>query len=161
MGNIMTNVPDIRSCVASTLQARRFAVLATERDGQPHSSLVAFTAMDDLRELLFATYRNTRKFRNLAGNGKVSMFVDGRWTDRSGTGVQDGFVLTALGHAAEIPSTEAAAARLALLQRHPDLESFLAAPDCALVRVEVETYQVVGAIDDVRWWRPGAATAAS
>lgn len=155
----MNKLPDIRSCVASTLQARRFAVLATERDGQPHSSLVAFAAPGDLRELVFATYRNTRKYRNLTGNGKVSMFVDGRWTDRSGTGVQDGFVLTALGHAAEVSSGEGAAAREALLQRHPDLDAFLAAPDCALVRVKVETYQVVGAIDDVRWWRPDAAPA--
>jgi hypothetical protein len=44
-------------------------------------------------------------------------------------------------------------ARRAHLVWHPDLESFVQSADCALVRVTVREYQVVGAIDDVRWWR--------
>ncbi len=38
------------------------------------------------------------------------------------------------------------------LQRHPDLASFLQSPDCVLVSLAVETYQVVRSIDDVTWW---------
>ena len=148
---------DIKACVVEVLQARRFAVLATEREGQPHSSLVAITPLGCFRQLIFATYRNTRKYRNLASNSKVSVFIDGRARDRSGSGSQDGFVLTALGHAQEIGSGDRDTVQSAHLERHPDLDTFLAAPDCALVRVTVEAYQVVGAIDDVKWWRVGAA----
>jgi nitroimidazol reductase NimA-like FMN-containing flavoprotein (pyridoxamine 5'-phosphate oxidase superfamily) len=157
------NAPqDIQARVEAALQARRFAVLATERDGQPHSSLVAITPMGGLRELLFATYRDTRKYRNLAANSKVSVFVDGRRTDvpgLAGAGALDGFVLTAVGQAHEVAAAEREALRVAHLERHPDLDAFLVAPDCALVRVTVETYQVVGAIDDVQWWRPAGGAA--
>jgi len=137
--------------VEATLQAQRFAVLATERGGQPHTSFVAITPMGDFRQLIFATYRRTRKYRNLAQNGKVAVLIDGQEVNSSG--LKEGFVLTALGHAEEVSVAEDEVARRAHLAWHPDLESFVRSADCALVRVTVREYQVVGAIDDVRWWR--------
>jgi hypothetical protein len=38
------------------------------------------------------------------------------------------------------------------LQKHPDLEAFTQAPDCVLLEVVVQAYQVVRGIDDVTWW---------
>jgi len=137
--------------VEATLQAQRFAVLATERGGQPHTSFVAITPIGDFRQLIFATYRRTRKYRNLAQNGKVAVLIDGQEVNSSG--LKEGFVLTALGHADEVSVAEDEAARRAHLAWHPDLESFVRSADCALVRVTVREYQIVGAIDDVRWWR--------
>ncbi len=147
----MSNQIDIRAYVEGALQARRFAVLATECDGQPHSSLIAITPIGGVRQLIFATYRNTRKYRNLTQNGKVAVFIDDR--DNNGPALPGGFVLTALGCAQVVSADENEAVRRAHLERHPDLESFLGSLDCALFRVTVEAYQVVGAIDDVRWWR--------
>jgi nitroimidazol reductase NimA-like FMN-containing flavoprotein (pyridoxamine 5'-phosphate oxidase superfamily) len=137
--------------VEATLQAQRFAVLATERGGQPHTSFVAITPIGDFRQLIFATYRRTRKYRNLAQNGKVAVLIDGQEVNSSG--LKEGFVLTALGHAEEVCVAEDEVARRAHLAWHPDLASFVQSADCALVRVTVREYQVVGAIDDVRWWR--------
>jgi nitroimidazol reductase NimA-like FMN-containing flavoprotein (pyridoxamine 5'-phosphate oxidase superfamily) len=137
--------------VETTLQAQRFGVLATERGGQPHTSFVAITPFGDFRQLIFATYRRTRKYRNLSQNGKVAVLIDGQEVNRSG--LKEGFVLTALGHAEEVSVAEDEVARNAHLAWHPDLESFVRSADCALVRVTVREYQVVGAIDDVRWWR--------
>jgi nitroimidazol reductase NimA-like FMN-containing flavoprotein (pyridoxamine 5'-phosphate oxidase superfamily) len=137
--------------VEATLRAQRFAVLATERGGQPHTSFVAITPIGDFRQLIFATYRRTRKYRNLAQNGKVAVLIDGQ--EVNSAGLKEGFVLTALGHAEEVSAAEGEVARRAHLAWHPDLESFLRSADCALVRVTVREYQVVGAIDDVRWWR--------
>jgi nitroimidazol reductase NimA-like FMN-containing flavoprotein (pyridoxamine 5'-phosphate oxidase superfamily) len=137
--------------VEETLQAQRFAVLATERGGQPHTSFVAITPMGCFRQLIFATYRRTRKYRNLAQNGKVAVLIDGQEINSSG--LKEGFVLTALGQAEEITGEEAEVARRAHLAWHPDLETFVQSANCALVRVTVREYQVVGAIDDVRWWR--------
>jgi len=149
----MSKQTDIQACVEQALAARSFAVLATERDGQPHSSMVAITPLNGFRELIFATYRNTRKFRNLSANDKVAVFIDGRETQRSGTGLHDGVVLTGLGHAHAFSAAEKEAGYSVHLARHPDLESFLNSPDCALIRVSVDAWQVVGAIDDVKWWR--------
>ncbi|MBW2562059.1 MAG: pyridoxamine 5'-phosphate oxidase family protein, partial [Deltaproteobacteria bacterium] len=128
----------------------RFAVLSTEGDGQPHASLIAITPAEGYRHLIFATYRDTRKYRNLVDNSKVAVCIDGREMVISGHA--EGFVITALGRAEEIGDAGHDAAFRAHLERHPDLESFLRSADCALFRVTVRAYQVVRGIDDVRWW---------
>ena len=38
------------------------------------------------------------------------------------------------------------------LEKHPDLTTFTQAPDCVLLVVVVEAYQVVHGIDDITWW---------
>jgi len=146
----MTNQIDIKAVIEGALQDSLFAVLTTESGGQPHASLIAVTPADECRGLIFATYRGTRKYKNLVDNSKVAVFIDRR--EANASGAQEGFVLTALGHAEEIGGTERAAALGAHLKRHPALESFLSSEDCALFRVTVESCQVVGGIDDVRWW---------
>jgi hypothetical protein len=42
--------------IQSVLDASRFAVLATQYQGQPHTSLMAFTPMAGIRYLLVAKY---------------------------------------------------------------------------------------------------------
>ena len=51
--------------IQRALDTSQFAILATQYDGQPHASLMAFTPVDGLRYLIMATYRNTMKYRNL------------------------------------------------------------------------------------------------
>ncbi len=136
--------------VQQLLDATGFAILATEGAGQPHASLIAVTPFQGWRQLVFATYRDTQKYRNLLNNRRVSVLVDGCKASRGG--VQEGFVVTAVGQALDIPAHQHAAALQVHLQRHPDLASFLQSPDCVLVGVSVEAYQVVRSIDDVTWW---------
>ncbi len=140
----------IRKIVEAALQSSRFAVLATEGEGQPHASLIAITPVESYRQLIFATYRSTRKFRNLAHNGKVAILFDVGKTDRPG--LQKSYVITAFGHAEEILIEEHDSTRSAHLKRHPDLGPFLQSADCALILVTVEAYQVVRGIDDIIWW---------
>jgi hypothetical protein len=47
-------------------------------DAQPYASLMAFAATDDLKRLLFATERNTRKYANLVSNPRAALLVDNR-----------------------------------------------------------------------------------
>jgi heme iron utilization protein len=140
----------LKEQIKRVLEAKRFAVLATSHAGQPHASLMAFTPVGGARYLVFATYRGTQKYRNLLEDGRVAVLIDDREADA--TQAQRGIVLTAIGTAKEIPDAEREAAVRAHLARHPTLEEFVRAPDCALVRVAVGAYEVVGGIDDVRWY---------
>ena len=119
----MNNQIAAKVYVEATLQAKRFAVLATEHGGQPHTSFVAITPIGGFRQLIFATYRRTRKYRNLAHNGKVAVLIDGQEVKSSG--LMEGFVLTALGHAEEVSVDEVEMARRAHLAWHPDLGAFV------------------------------------
>jgi nitroimidazol reductase NimA-like FMN-containing flavoprotein (pyridoxamine 5'-phosphate oxidase superfamily) len=123
------------------LTTQRLAVLATQSGEQPHCSLVAFAVTDDLKHLLFATARDTRKYANLAGHRQVALLVD----NRSGqeTDFQEAMAATAVGQAEEIPEEDRGSARALYLARHPHLVDFVTSPTCALLRVKVQTYYVV------------------
>lgn len=135
--------------IEEALQSNQLAVLATVGDDQPHASLIAFTPFEDFRQLIFATYRNTRKFQNMLHNNKVAVLIEGKNEDKSG--IQNGFVITAYGRTEEISLDANNLALNTLLYKHPDLLSFTEEEDCVLISVKVEKYQVVQGIDNVVW----------
>ncbi|MBK6963234.1 MAG: pyridoxamine 5'-phosphate oxidase family protein [Bacteroidales bacterium] len=145
----MSKLIETKAYIEKILKSSRFAVLATEGDGQPHASFIAITPMDNYRALIFATYRNTQKYRNLKRNGKVALLVE---SGNINIEQQDSFVLTAFGHVEEIRTEDLKAVFNTHLEWHPDLLSFMQTEDCSLVMIKVDTYQVVRGIDDVEWW---------
>jgi general stress protein 26 len=145
----MNQLSSTRKYIEEALQSNKLAVLATVGDDQPHASLIAITPFNGFRQLIFATYRTTRKFRNLLVNGKVAILIEG--TNEGKSGIQNGFVITAYGVADEISIGSADTALQTHLQKYPELLSFTSEPDCALILVKVENYQVVKGIDNVVW----------
>ena len=141
----MTSLTSISDSIQTLLDTTGFAVLATENGGQPHTSLIAITPLDHGRRLVFATYRNTRKFTNLMQNQRVSLLLDGRYRDGS-DGAIAGFILSAIGHVQEIDAAAHPQLLSVHLQKHPDLATFLQAADCVLLAVVVEAYQVLAAV---------------
>jgi len=139
--------------VAALFRGQGLAVLATQGEGQPYASLVACAATPGLRGVLFATNRDTRKFHNLAGEPRVSLLIDNR-ANRE-TDFQAAMAATAVGTAAEVTGAGLASLRSIYLAKHPDLEGFLTAPACALIRVQVETYYVVQRFQEVQVFQPG------
>lgn len=131
------------------LQSNRFAVQATVSDDQPHASLIAIIPFAEFQQLIFATFRNTQKFRNLAVNGKIAVLIEGKNEEKPG--IQNGLVITARGIAEEISRGATDNALQIHLQKYPELLSFTSEPDCALIRIKVENYQVVQGIDNVVW----------
>jgi len=144
----MNKQSTIKEYIEGAFQTSRLAVLATERNGQPHTSLIAITPFGSFRQLIFATYRNTLKYRNLAHNSKVAVLIESE--DVNMKGLQKSIVLTIIGHAEEISIEENEAAYQAHLQRHPEMESFMLSSDCTLILVIAQSYQVVYGIDDIR-----------
>jgi uncharacterized pyridoxamine 5'-phosphate oxidase family protein len=145
----MNKTVSMKDYIEVALQSSRFAVLATESNGQPHTSLIAITPFGNFRQLIFATYRNTLKYRNLAHNSKVAVLIERREVNMEG--LQKTIVLTIIGHTEEICIEENEAAYQAHLERHPEMESFMQSSDCVLIRIIAQSYQVVNGIDDIRW----------
>ncbi len=140
-----------RDCVLTLLKTTGFAVLATENAGQPHTSLVAISPLDEGKRLIFATYRNTRKFANLMQNPKVSLLIDGRY-QKASCDAPDCLILSAVGQVQQIDTGKLSHLMSAHQKKHPDLVTFTREPDCVLLEVLVDRYQVVRGIDDVTWW---------
>lgn len=157
MDTNINNQFSIKKYVEDILQSHKLAVLATESDGQPHASLIKITPFQGFRQIIFATYRNTQKFKNILHNGRVSVLIQGE--DLKSLNQQKGFALTAVGHANEVGINELKEVRFKHLNRHPDIESFMNSGDVAIIRIKVAAFQVARAIDDVFWWPVADKTA--
>jgi heme iron utilization protein len=135
--------------IADILKDSKYAVLATEGDGQPHTSLIAVTWLKGFRQLIFVTYRGTQKHLNIANNGKVAVLTE---SGNNNTSLfQEKSVLTAYGHAEEIVLAENDEIFQAHLERHPELLFLSQSKDCAVMRIKIDKYQVVRGIEDVKW----------
>jgi hypothetical protein len=145
----MNKQSTIREYIRAVLKTSGFAVLATEGNGQPHTSLIAITPSGNYRQIIFATYRNTLKYRNISDNNKVAVLIEGEYFNMKG--LKESIVLTIIGHTEEISINGNEASYKAHLKRHPEMESFMLSSDCALIRVIAQSYQVVYGIDDIRW----------
>ena len=145
----MRNSPSTQ--LIQTLQelfsSQRLAVLATQSNGQPYGSLVAFAASGDLRHLVFATTRATRKFANLSGEPKVAMVMDNR-TNREAD-FHEAIAATATGIVKEVEGSEKEEFLKLYLSKHPYLKEFATSPTCALLRLDVDTYYVVSQFQEV------------
>ena len=145
----MNNQSTIKEYIEGILKTNGFAVLATEGNGQPHTSLIAITPLGNCRQLVFATYRNTLKYRNIEYNSKVAVFIEIERVNNED--LRGRIVLTIIGHTEEISIADNKEAFQVHLKRHPEMESFMLSPDCALIMFYPQSYQVVYGIDDIRW----------
>jgi len=135
--------------IEGILKDSKYAVLATDGEGQPHASLIGVTWLKGFRQLVFVTYRSTQKHRNITNNGKVAVFIESGSNNLSI--FQDKSVLTAYGHAEEIVIVENNEIFYEHLERHPDLLFLSRSKDCALISIMIDKYQVVRGIEDVKW----------
>ena len=129
------------------LSQQRLAVLSTQSDGQPYSSLMAFAFTPDLRKLLVATARATRKHQNIVGESRVSLLVDNR--SNSDADFQHAAALTVLGTAEEVQAGEHREYSRLYLTRHPYLEEFLSSPTTSFFQITVDRYLLVSEFEKV------------
>jgi nitroimidazol reductase NimA-like FMN-containing flavoprotein (pyridoxamine 5'-phosphate oxidase superfamily) len=133
--------------VKDLLKNQRLAVLSTHRDGQPYASLVAFAASEDLKSLVFATTRSTRKYDNLRKIPRVALLVDSR--SNRDEDFHEAVGVTATGGAEELTGGEKEAFMKIYLEKHPHLRDFVASPSCALIKIHVDTYYFVSRFQKV------------
>ncbi|MFT5701724.1 MAG: hypothetical protein ACI8ZB_004625 [Desulforhopalus sp.] len=129
------------------LDKQPLAVLATQGDGQPYTSLMAYAFTEDLRFLVVATAMSTRKHRNITGESRVALLVD----DRSNNveDFQNAAALTIVGEACKVGIDERDYYSGLYLKRHPSLETFLASPSTVFFKIEVHNYLLVSRFENV------------
>ena len=130
----------LKNLIQQLLEHQRFAVIATETNQQPYTNLVAFASTPDLRVFVFATKRNTQKYLNINENNRIAILIDNR--ENTPTDLTNAITITALGTAREVQD-RIEEYRDLLLQKHPDLLGFLNDPACALIEIQVTTYQII------------------
>ena len=96
--------PDTLALVQGLLETQRSAALATQERGQPYISLMAFAATPDLKTIVMATDRYTRKYANLMVEPRVALLVDNRGNVPADT--LEAVAVTVLGEAAEAAPAE-------------------------------------------------------
>jgi len=131
----------IKKEIFRILASQQLGVLATYGSEYPYTTLIAYAFTDDLKYVLFATTRNTRKYANIQNNPNISMLIDNR-TNRA-VDFSNAQALTVLGKAEEISDDEKPKYTTIYLQRHPYLKEFVMNPDCALMRIQSHKYILV------------------
>jgi nitroimidazol reductase NimA-like FMN-containing flavoprotein (pyridoxamine 5'-phosphate oxidase superfamily) len=133
--------------IRQLLQNEHLGVLATEHQGQPYASLVAFAVTSGLGDLIFCTPRNTRKFSSLSTNPHVAMLVNNSRNQASD--IDNAVSVTAVGKAAEVADASRDNLSALFLQKHLHLKEFLQAESTALVRIRVQRYVMVRKFQEV------------
>ena len=144
---------EVEQQIRQLCQEQSFAVLATQGDGQPYTSLIAFATNEALSELVFCTPVQTRKFHLLQRNTQVSVMIDNRSNQPDSINLISGLTMTGRATVPEDPATIQTWETL-FLRKHPYLKGFVQSPNASLVVVEAVRFFYVRRFQEVYQWIP-------
>lgn len=143
----MYSAKQLMEQIDKIMQTQLFGVLATEGKQYPYCTLVGFVALNNSREVVFATQRETRKYQNISRHSKVSILIDNR-SNRT-QDLMDALALTIVGTATEISGESYPTYRSLYLEKHPNLKEFVSAPNCALIKIDIAKFIMVNNFQNV------------
>ena len=143
----MQSAAQTKNILRELFASQKLAVLATHNRNRSYASLVAFAATKNLKTLVFATTRATRKYANLLQNPHVALLVDNR-SNREAD-FHQAIAVTATGKAAPAAEKEEKRLQKLYLAKHPHLQEFVSASSCELFKVELDTYYLVSRFQNV------------
>lgn len=153
--NVTAGNADVHARLRALDVSQRSAVLATDGGGRPYVSLVSFALTLDGLSLLFATSKETAKYRNILANPRVSLLIDNRTNAASDLLYAE--AITLIGTAIPVRRGKRYDTLAGILTaKHPGLVTFVAAKTTALVLVEVTRAVHVGGFQEVSVWEPGS-----
>ena len=126
----------------SILKSQHLAVLSSMEYNRPYSNLVAFAESGDLKSILFATERNTRKYSNIKANNNVSLLIDSRSNRPSD--FSTAMALTILGSAGEVREHDRENMLSIFIAKQPHLMQFVHSESTALIVINVSDYIIAG-----------------
>lgn len=148
----MASTKTLHELLQNLFSQQRLAVLSTSGAGQPYCSLVGFAVSEDLRHVVFATPRGTRKFANMAADSRVALLIDNR--SNRASDFKRSIAATVIGTVKEQTKRANNPLVKRYLQKHPSLKAFLRQRDCALMKVAVDRYVVVDHFQRVAEFTP-------
>lgn len=128
-------------------ESQRLAVLSTQKNDQPYSSLVAFAASAELKYFYFLTPKTTRKYENLTVNPKVSILVND--SRNRADDIYNAISVTGTGVSEVIDKVSEHKALDMYLKKHPHLKDFSKAPTTAFIRITMKRYFMVNRFQNV------------
>lgn len=147
------DINQIATEIRALCRQQPFAVLATQGDGQPYTSLISFAVSLDLKHLVFGTPLHTRKFSLLSQNPLVAVMVDNRAQQSDALDLICGVTITGQAR----PLTD----RLEidfwsdiLTDRHSYLAEFISSPSSRLVLISTRHFYYVRRFQEVYQWTP-------
>lgn len=125
----------LRKKITGLLSEQKLAALATRDKMYPYNTLVAFTFTEDLKYIIFATGKDTRKYQNILKYPYISLLIDNRKNDQEDFNHAIALTVKAKGKKAE----KQYYADL-YLERFPELKDFLENPQTELVLLEIQEF---------------------
>lgn len=117
-------------------QTQPHAVLATDSNGQPYTSLVAYALTPDKKGLLFVTPKSTQKYRNILKNKQVSLLIDSRTNTAEDYMAAE--AVTVLGRARAVRKGRKWIEFVDIfLKKHQKLKEIIGSAETALILVEI------------------------
>jgi uncharacterized pyridoxamine 5'-phosphate oxidase family protein len=127
------------------------AVLATESDGQPYTSMIAFALSPEKKGIVFITPQKTRKYKNILKNNHVSLLIDTRSnTEKDYMSAES---LTILGNAFPVRKGERwSELTKVLIRKHPKLNEIIHSAETKLIFVKINQCIHVTRFQTVSEW---------
>jgi len=126
-------------------------VLATVSGATPHCSLMAYTTDEACTEVYMATYRTTKKFKNLMENPSVSLLIDTR-EEHKGAHRPEAKAMTVSGTLERLEDDQKRErAKARLLSRHPHLKEFLDHPDAEVICIKIRSFLLLDGLTDAHF----------
>ena len=127
------------------------AVLATESDGQPYTSMIAFALSSDKKGIVFITPQRTRKYKNILKNNHVSLLIDTRSnTEKDYMSAES---LTILGNAFPVrKGGKWSELTKVLIRKHPKLNEIIHSAETKLIFVKINQCIHVTRFQTVSEW---------
>ena len=138
---------DFKSEIRELFDSQRLGVLATDMEGSPYTSLVAFAATEDLKNILFTTLKDTNKFANIQKNPIVNILIDDRKNTPSD--IENARAVSVEGKVEVIIDNNEDLLRI-YEEKHPYLSKFINDPKNRLCKINVRKYHYVRKFQDVR-----------
>jgi heme iron utilization protein len=136
-------------------EREQFAVLSTIGSGTgSYASLISFVISEDLKYVVFATPKNTRKYDNIRHSDRVSILIDNRCETKGN--ILETEALTIVGRAMAVrKGNQWTTLAEAFLKKHPALDDFVRSPSTALIKMTIEECVHVGQFQTVSTWDCG------
>lgn len=133
--------------IKKILKLQLYGILATSYNNQPYTSLLAFAASEDMKNIYMATSKTTHKFQYVKENEKTAFFIDTRENDNFD--VNKAYALTAIGKATPINKKDSPEIEKLYLSRHPQLETFIHLPNVQFLQMKISSFSFVQRFQNV------------